>query len=368
MKNTIKLLLTLSLPFALASCASKPISSNTPVTPPKTQLPQPTINTTTPTQPSLGRPVSIPQPTQTVTLPQTQPQVVTPRPINIPTPTPTNRPIPKHGESYFSKKFKLPNTIKESSGLIKIDNQLWTMNDSGGKATLYQINERNGAIVKSVSIQNARNTDWEDIAYDDNYVYIGDVGNNKGNRKDLKVYRIPRAALRTQNTARAEAIHFSYSDQKNFTSRAHQHNYDCEAMVAYNGKIYLFSKNWTDKKTRLYELNATPGKHTAKYISTYNIQGLVSGATLNSEMGILLLTTYSSLLDVNVWAFSNYTGGNFLRGNAKRLNLKTPLQGQVEGVTFTGNYQAYLSSEAFTKYIFSFDATLYNLDFSGEFE
>jgi len=274
----------------------------------------------------------------------------------------------KAGESYFEKKFKLPHSIEESSGLIKIDNQLWTMNDSGGQAALYAIDEQTGKIAKTLVVTNAKNRDWEDIAYDENYVYIGDFGNNRGNSKALKVYKIPRAALRSQKSARAEVIHFSYSDQKDFRSRPHKNNYDCEAMVAYNGKLYLFSKNWENQKTRLYELSSTPGKHVAKYMSTFNTQGMVTGATINKELGILLLTTYSPLLSVDIWAFTNFSGKNFFNGDSKNLNLQAPLGGQVEGVTFTDNYKAYLSSEAFSKYFVSFDAALYSLDFSGEFE
>ena len=274
----------------------------------------------------------------------------------------------KYGETTYFTKFKLPNRIRETSGLIKIDNRLWTFNDSGGRARLYQISERNGQIVKTLNVQNARNRDWEDIAYDDNYVYIGDIGNNRGNRRDLKVYKIPRASLRTQKSVRAEVISFYFSDQKEFKSKPQNNNYDCEAMVAHHGKLYLFSKNWQNQKTRLYELSSQSGRHSAKYIATFNIQGMVTGADINEELDILLLTTYSSLLDVHVWAFTNYSGDNFFNGDHKRLNFKTPLQGQIEGVAFKDNYRVYLSSEAFQKYIFSFDSTLYELDFSGEFE
>jgi hypothetical protein len=215
-------------------------------------------------------------------------------------------------------------------------------------------------------VLNAKNHDWEDIAYDENYVYIGDIGNNRGNRRELRVYKIPRADLRIQKRTRAEVIHFSYSDQKDFSSKPHNNNYDCEAMVAYRGKLYLFSKDWQDSKTRLYELSTTAGKQIAHYRRTFNIGGFVTGASLNKELGILLLTTYNSLLNVNVWAFSNYGHGLFFDGKAKRLHFK-PLMAQVEGVTFIDNYSAYLSSEALHKFIFSFDATLYRLDFSGEF-
>lgn len=318
------------------------------------------------TRPTIGAPISAPSPTK-------EPLVTV---IPSKQPTPKRRPTPtittphqnaKNGMTSYHQACKLPKKINESSGLLNIDNRLWTFNDSGGRAELYQISPKDGHIIKTVKIKNARNKDWEDIAYDDTYIYIGDIGNNRGNRKDLKVYKIPRAALRTQKSVRAEIISFSFSDQKTFKSHPQKNNYDCEAMVAYHGKLYLFSKNWLNQKTRLYELSTQAGKHQAKYLTTFDIDGMVTGASLNKEMGILLLTTYSSLLNVDVWAFTNYKGHNFFNGDQKKLKLSTPLSGQIEGVTFNGNYQAYLSSEAFSKYIFSFDAILYQLDFSNEY-
>ena len=362
MKHIVKPLLTLSLSIFLFGCATKkPVPVQASVT---TVTKQPI--TASQNQATLETPIVTSQPIKTPTprpVPtQNQPTQATPQT------TQSQHQTSQYGESTFHQKFKLPKKIKESSGLIKVDGRLWTFNDSGGKAELYQISEKNGRILKTLKITNARNVDWEDIAFDDSYVYIGDIGNNRGNRKNLKIYKIPRASLRTQKKVRAEVIAYRYSDQKNFSSRPHKNNYDCEAMVAHNGKLYLFSKNWQNQKTRLYELSSQAGKHKAKYLSTFNTDGMVTGASLNEEMGILLLTSYSRLLSVEVWAFTNYQNSHFFKGDKKRLNFKNPLQGQIEGVTFNGNYQAYLSSEAFSKYIFSFDASLYEVDFRREFE
>ncbi len=358
-KKFNKTTLLLLTPFMVACTAPK-----SKVQPPKVVYvpPQAPVVVSRPqtTRPSLGTRISVPTTVSTVSQEQVPQEHYPSRAIK--------RQRSKHGTTVLLTKFKLPKSISETSGLIKIDNRLWTLNDSGGRARLYQISERNGKIVKTLNIQNARNRDWEDIAYDDNYVYIGDIGNNRGNRRDLKIYKIPRSALRTAKSVHAEVISFHYSDQKSFKSKLYKNNYDCEAMVAHHGKLYLFSKNWQNNKTRLYELNTQSGKHIATYIATFNTQGMVTGATINEELDILLLTTYSSLLDVNIWAFSNYRGANFFNGNHKRLNLKTSLHAQVEGITFKDNYRAYMSSEALQKFIFNFDSTLYELDFSGEFE
>jgi hypothetical protein len=268
--------------------------------------------------------------------------------------------------SKINLKFKLADKIKESSGLIKLDNQLWTHNDSGDLAKLYKIDENNGSILKVVTINNVTNIDWEDISYDDTYVYIGDFGNNNGNRTDLRIYKILRNDLKSKISITAETINFTYSDQTKFDDK----NFDCEAMIVYQEKLYLFSKNWQNKKTRLYELETTTGTHTANYKSTFDVKALVTGASINKELDILLLTTYSSTLNINIWSFSNYTDSNFFNGDSKKLTLSTPLIAQLEGITFIDNYKAYLSSEAFYNSTFkvSLDNNLYELDFSKEFE
>jgi len=285
-----------------------------------------------------------------------------------PQPMPQIEEPSNYGKTNLFKKFKLPKIVKESSGLIKIDNRLWTFNDSGGKAALYQIDEDDGHIIKTVTIKNARNRDWEDIAYDDNYVYIGDFGNNRGNRRDLKIYKIGRKSLASKKSIKAKTIHFTYSDQKDFRSKPNNNNYDCEAMIAHRGKLYLFSKNWQDQKTRLYELSTKVGRHQAKYLATYNTQSMVTGASINEASNILLLTTYDDLLNVKIFAFSNYKNSNFFSGKKKILSFLSPPQGQIEGVTFIDNYRAYLSGESFKQYIFTFDASLFELNFSREFE
>ena len=38
-------------------------------------------------------------------------------------------------------------------------------------------------------MSNIKNTDWEEISQDKDFIYIGDIGNNSGNRDDLKIYR-----------------------------------------------------------------------------------------------------------------------------------------------------------------------------------
>ncbi len=281
-----------------------------------------------------------------------------------------NNPSNNNPSNNITLKFKLPKSIKESSGLIHLDNQLWTHNDSGDEAKLYQIDKSNGEILKTVTINNATHNDWEDITYDDTYVYLGDFGNNSGDRRDLKIYKVSRADLSRETSLTAEVINFRYSDQTDFTPNLNKNNFDCEAMVAHEEKLYLFTKNWENLQTRLYELETTAGTYIANYKSSFDTKALVTGASINKELDILLLTTYSTTLNVNIWSFSNYNNSDFFNGELKQLTLTTPLQAQIEGITFVENYKAYLSSEAFTNTTdgISLESNLDEVDISKEFE
>ena len=58
----------------------------------------------------------------------------------------------------------MPERVKETSGLLFLDGKIMTHNDSGDAANLYEIDSLSGIIVRTISISNATNIDWEDMA------------------------------------------------------------------------------------------------------------------------------------------------------------------------------------------------------------
>jgi hypothetical protein len=49
-----------------------------------------------------------------------------------------------------------------------------------------------GNLIRTININSANNSDWEDITQDDlNNFYIGDFGNNNNDRTNLRIYKIP---------------------------------------------------------------------------------------------------------------------------------------------------------------------------------
>ena len=80
----------------------------------------------------------------------------------------------------------ISDSLAESSGLQMAGNSLWSFNDRGGTATLYRIDTVANILLQRIILLGAQNTDWEDIAFDGTYFYIGDFGNNaSGDRTDL---------------------------------------------------------------------------------------------------------------------------------------------------------------------------------------
>jgi hypothetical protein len=83
--------------------------------------------------------------------------------------------------------------IAESSGLARssVDGVFWTHGDSGTEPLLFAI-DREGRLRATVRVTGATNLDWEDLTSDGaGHLWIGDIGNNANNRRDLAVHRVP---------------------------------------------------------------------------------------------------------------------------------------------------------------------------------
>lgn len=247
----------------------------------------------------------------------------------------------------------LPTQIIETSGLAFFDNQLWTQNDAGNEDKIYQIDTTDGTILNTVIIANSNNEDWEDLAEDDTHLYIGDFGNNDGDRMDLKVYKVLKSQL-ASGIATAEVIEFSFSDQIDFTPSNNSTDYDCEAFFYHNDSLHLFSKNWVDQQTRHYVMPSEPGIYIAQLRESMDVQGLITGADISAD-GVVALIGYN-FSGVNiVWFCFDYQGTDFFSGNKRKISLGLALDNsQTEAITFREGGYGYVSSEQFA----SLDAKL----------
>lgn len=229
----------------------------------------------------------------------------------------------------------LPSQMNETSGLLLIGDALWTVLDSGNPAELYQVSTADGAVLRTVQLIGATNVDMEEVTADESWVYIGDFGNNLGSRTDLMIYRIPRWALENESTTAIEVdtIQFTYSDQVDFTPAFDGNNFDCEAFIAADDSLFLFTKRWLDGHTRQYALPAIPGTHVAEAREEFDAQGVVTAASLAADGRLVLLGHGLVPFRPFTILFSNTAGHVFLSGDAVRREFDM-LDHQTEGIAW----------------------------------
>jgi len=138
-------------------------------------------------------------------------------------------------------------------------------------------------------------------------------------------------------------INFSYPDQTDFTHEKFKHDYDCESMISINDSLYLFSKNWVDNKTRLYVVPKTPGIYNATLKDSFDVNGMITGATINSDSTICLIGHDDT--DPFIWLLFNYPESNLLSGNKRRIDLLGMGEFQTEAIGFVNGSKYYISNE-----------------------
>lgn len=261
-------------------------------------------------------------------------------------------------------KTQLADAVNESSGLLYTGGKLWTLNDSGNTPELFRLDSATGRVLQQVRLSNAANIDWEDLTATAQYVYVGDFGNNNGNRRDLRILRVAQADLGPAATAAtAEEINFSYPDQADFTPRPNQHNYDCEAFFFANDSLHLFTKDWADLQTRYYTVPAQPGAHVAHLKATFNVNGLVTAAARNAAGSVVGLLGYNAHDGATfLWLLSGYRGTEFLQANKRRIELPNAVFiGQAEGLCFVSNTRVFVSNERLSNILVNIPPQLYAL-------
>lgn len=262
----------------------------------------------------------------------------------------------------------LPTVMNETSGLLMQKCQLWTINDGGNPAAIYRIDTTTGNILHTIVIRNAINTDWESLTQDDSDVYIGDFGNNSGNRSDLRILKIPKAELFSPeaDTVNSTYIYFSYPDQTSFVADFCKTVFDCEAFFIQNDSIHLFTKDWSDQQTKHYILPSDTGTYVAKLVESFDAGGLITDAAINEKGNMTLLgykNTWGKFYTCFIWEFSSYKGCFYFSGNKRRVRLGSALYaGQTEGMVLNNDNTVWLSSERIKAGWLSLPAKLFTLD------
>ena len=235
----------------------------------------------------------------------------------------------------LTKVGSLKGVVPESSGLAPAETagHYYSFGDDGNTPTLYEITSK-GQLVRTVAI-NADNRDWESLSRDPqgNY-YIGDCGNNESTRRDLAIYRV-----RLDNPKQVGVISFSYPDQDEFPPKKKQRNFDCEASLWHDGRVWLFTKDRGQSSTsKVYTVPDQPGEYTAKQVASLAIPGEVTDAALRADGRRLVLLGRGELfiLDGNTWA-------DILKAKPRQISLTGT--GQTEGAVFKDDKTLVITTE-----------------------
>ena len=240
----------------------------------------------------------------------------------------------------------LPPEVGETSGLVFHNGKVYTHNDSGSEALIYEVDTLNFTIRRTIQINGAENVDWEDLTRDDTYLYIGDIGNNLGARRDLTIYRVRLSELDTGTTATADIITYAYADQTVFNSGANS-DWDAEALICYGNELIIFTKQWQSLGTVAYTLPKTPGDYLAQPVGSNAVNGLVTGAVYNTGSGIVYLVGYSSLLQPFLFRLDDLASPFALTQSGQRFNLELGFA-QIEAIAAIDDNDYLLTSEAFS--------------------
>lgn len=223
--------------------------------------------------------------------------------------------------------------IDEASGLVSSRsniNYLWTHNDSGGEPIVYLMS-KTGTEASQARLEGSQNTDWEDIAMgpgpDDaiQYLYVGDIGDNRATRNNLTIYRVAEPDLNvpnipsSQTLSNVEAINYVYSNGAR----------DAESLMVdpLTKDIYIVSKR--ESQVGLYVLpfpQSVVEMDTAEFIMSMPYTGFVGG-DISFDGTEVLIKTY---FEVYHWARPNgVTIKDALSEKPSRLMYTAEPQGEA---------------------------------------
>ena len=238
----------------------------------------------------------------------------------------------------------LPDEVRETSGLIFLNDRIITHNDDGDPV-LYELDPDNGAVIRKLFINGASNVDWEDLCIDQQYMYIGDVGNSHGTRTDLRIYRVSLNDyfLSTNDTVSADTISITYKDQSNFNDDS-QTNFDAAAIISLEDSLYVFTKNWGDFHTNVYSVPKTPGNYQVNRVARINSLGLIAGAVQNPLSKEIMMIGYNGAGPF-IFRLYEFEDGNFAEGKMDRIEFSLSGSFQIEGIEAINETDYYITSE-----------------------
>ena len=207
--------------------------------------------------------------------------------------------------------------------------------DRGNKNAIYGLSDK-GDMLAKIPVENAENTDWEDIISDpQGNIYIGDFGNNDNNRQDLAILKTDLKDTKQITAKVVRTTKFHYQGQTEFPPKKSNLLYDCEGFVEMDGNFYLFTKNRSkgfDGTFLVFQVPNKEGDFEAKLIGRLKLDGgyndaAITSASINSTKDKIVLLTHK-----NVHVLTGFTADNFSTAKIQKIPLHH--NSQKEAVVF----------------------------------
>lgn len=254
---------------------------------------------------------------------------------------------PAQGDD-LNPQFSLPKKLKEVSGitLSKDKKTIWVIEDRGNKNAVYGLSDK-GEMIAKVPVENAENTDWEDIISDaQGNIYIGDFGNNDNDRRDLAILKTDLKDATQKTTQVVQTTKFHYEGQTEFPPKKSNLLYDCEAFVEMDGNFYLFTKNRSkgfDGTFLVFKVPNKEGDFEAKLIGKLKLQGgyndaAITSATINTTKDKIVLLTHK-----NVHVLTGFTSDDFNTAKIQKIPLNH--NSQKEAIVFQDDKTLMIADE-----------------------
>jgi len=237
------------------------------------------------------------------------------------------------------EEFNLPDELKETSGLYCPDvGSAYTLNDSGNKPIIYNIDSAGRIIDKKVV--STKNTDWEALTGDRQHFYIGDVGNNSGKRRFVQIHKVPKKDTESENNVTTSKV--SYINNSVKSNEYLNHDFDAESLINVADSLFLFSKSWNTGTLFIYQLNKTEPQQFVEHIREIDgIPGVITGGDFDSKNNRFILVGYE------LKGLGSFHPFIVILNEDLSLNKSFDLldYAQVEGMCVTPNAEVWFTQE-----------------------
>ena len=196
-------------------------------------------------------------------------------------------------------------SVVEASGLAASRQNpgvLWAHNDSGNAAQLFAITD-DGRTLATYLPTGIRNRDWEDLAIGPgpaagvDYLFIGDIGDNRAARASITVYRIPEPVVSAGSAIRLAggvALEMVYPDGA--------HNAEVLLSDPRTGDLYIVTKNRANGVSGIYRYpfpHAAGSAVTLEHVATHTFPGNIgkraaTGGDISADGSEVMVRTYTT--------------------------------------------------------------------------